>query len=286
LGAGLFVAVGTGDGDGLGRRGPPERGAGSAPAAARSHPFRHLSAIRRGRVPAYAFARTRKHLIEQGCLGADHVSEVMGSHRVVCSKMFGNTLRKYPTISGPTAGATRGSRCSATESAANPRSSGVRPYTRQSRRWAALPSGRDDEFVAIVLMGFTGMRWGELVGLETAYVRPAPVRVDWQLYELDSGELYPCPPKDDSHRTIDVPDWLARLVSEHISRTEPKPCGCHGRRYVFRGPSPAQRRGTSSGRDRDRRRTPRRRVAGDHVGRVQPSRSGPRQHARPSRRGC
>ena len=38
---------------------------------------------------------------------------------------------------------------------------------------AALLSGRDDEFVAIVLMGFTGMRWGEVVGLETQYVRPA-----------------------------------------------------------------------------------------------------------------
>lgn len=34
-------------------------------------------------------------------------------------------------------------------------------------RWAALLSGRDDEFVAIVLKGFTGMRWGEIVGLET-----------------------------------------------------------------------------------------------------------------------
>jgi integrase len=37
---------------------------------------------------------------------------------------------------------------------------------------AALLSGRDDEFVAVVLAGFTGVRWGELVGLETGYVRP------------------------------------------------------------------------------------------------------------------
>src|SRR5207302_9670654 len=36
---------------------------------------------------------------------------------------------------------------------------------------AALLSGRDDEFVAIVLDGFTGLRWGELVGLETTYAR-------------------------------------------------------------------------------------------------------------------
>lgn len=100
---------------------------------------------------------------------------------------------------------------------------------------AALLSGRDDEFVAIVLMGFTGMRWGEVVGLETRFTRPAGVRVEWQLYELDSGELYRCPPKDDSHRTIDVPAWLGKLVSDHLGRTQPAPCHCHGFTYVFRG---------------------------------------------------
>src|SRR5262249_4577956 len=89
---------------------------------------------------------------------------------------------------------------------------------------AALLSGRDDECVAIVLTAFTGMRWGELVGLETRYIRPAGVRIEWQLYELDTGELYRCPPKDDSHRTVDTPDWLAGLVSEHVAHTQPRPC--------------------------------------------------------------
>ena len=110
---------------------------------------------------------------------------------------------------------------------------------------AALLSGRDDEFLAVVLLGFTGMRWGELVGLETRYVRPTGIRVEWQLYELDTGELHRCPPKDDSHRTIDIPDWLARLVSDHVSRAQPKPCRCHGLTYVFRGhrpPNGAERR--------------------------------------------
>ncbi|NJP34138.1 tyrosine-type recombinase/integrase [Micromonospora thermarum] len=100
---------------------------------------------------------------------------------------------------------------------------------------AALLSGRDDEFVAVVLKGYTGMRWGELVGLETQYVRPTGLRVEWQLYELDSGELHRCPPKDDSHRTVDLPEWLFGLVSDHIARTKPKPCTCHGRKYVFGG---------------------------------------------------
>jgi integrase len=100
---------------------------------------------------------------------------------------------------------------------------------------AALLSGRDDEFVACILTAYTGMRWGEVVGLEREFVRSDSLRVEWQLYELDTGELHRCPPKDDSYRTIDVPGWLSGLVADHITRTAPRPCQCHGRTYVFRG---------------------------------------------------
>lgn len=99
---------------------------------------------------------------------------------------------------------------------------------------AALLSGRDDEFVAVMLMSYTGMRWGELVGLEVPYVRSGSVRVEWQLYELDTGQFLRCPPKDESRRTIDVPDWLTDLVSDHLGRVKPKSCVCHGQSYVFR----------------------------------------------------
>lgn len=77
----------------------------------------------------------------------------------------------------------------------------------------ALLSGRDDEFVAGIVKGYTGMRWGEIVGLEPEFVRPKSIRVEWQLYELDTGELHRCPPKDDSYRDIDTPDFLASLLS-------------------------------------------------------------------------
>ncbi|MBT2895649.1 LacI family DNA-binding transcriptional regulator [Streptomyces sp. McG3] len=100
---------------------------------------------------------------------------------------------------------------------------------------AALLSGRDDEFVATVLKGYTGKRWGEIVGLETEFVRRNAIRVEWQLYELDTGELVRCPPKDDSYRDIDSTDWLSALVFNHIARTKPMSCPCHGRTYVFRG---------------------------------------------------
>jgi integrase len=111
----------------------------------------------------------------------------------------------------------------------------------------ALLSGRDDEFVAVMTMGYTGMRIGEVVGLETEYVRPGAIRVEWQLYELDSGELLRCPPKDDSYRTIDTPDLLGNLVSGHIGRTKPQLCSCHGLRYVFSGFRPANGAARQSG---------------------------------------
>ncbi|MGX1512284.1 LacI family DNA-binding transcriptional regulator [Streptomyces collinus] len=105
---------------------------------------------------------------------------------------------------------------------------------------AALLSGRDDEFVATVLKGYTGKRWGEIVGLETEFVRRDSFRAEWQLYELDTGELVRCPPKDDSYRTIDSMDWLSALVFNHVARTKPTPCPCHGKTYVFRGQGAAR----------------------------------------------
>jgi len=100
---------------------------------------------------------------------------------------------------------------------------------------AALLAGRDDEFVAVTLMYWTGMRWAEVVGLETGYARLRSIRIEWQLYELNPGGLVRCPPKDDSYRDIDLPGWLSALVSDHITRTAPRPCPCHDLTYVFRG---------------------------------------------------
>lgn len=99
----------------------------------------------------------------------------------------------------------------------------------------SLLSDRDDEFVATVMQGYTGMRWGEVVGLEPGYVSREAIHIEWQLYELDTGEFDRCPPKDDSYRVLDAPVWLTGMVSRHIARNPPQKCPCHGRRYVFRG---------------------------------------------------
>jgi integrase len=100
---------------------------------------------------------------------------------------------------------------------------------------AAVLAGRQDEFALVTLLYWTGMRWAEAAGLETRYARLGSVRVEWQLYELHPAGFTRCPPKEDSYRDIDIPPWLSKLISEHIARTGPRPCPCHGLTYVFRG---------------------------------------------------
>ncbi|MFE4856118.1 LacI family DNA-binding transcriptional regulator [Streptomyces sp. NPDC056670] len=111
----------------------------------------------------------------------------------------------------------------------------------------AVLSGRDDEFVAGVEQGYTGKRWGEMVGLEPAFVRDETIRVEQQLVELDSGEFLLCPPKDDSYRTLDSPKFLTALVRDHIVRTSPTPCPCHGKTFVYRSFGTIRRWGRGGG---------------------------------------
>jgi integrase len=111
----------------------------------------------------------------------------------------------------------------------------------------SILAGRNDEFVACVLKGYTGMRWAEVVGLEAEFVREQAVRVEWQLVELDDGTLERCPPKDDSFRTLDLPTWLSELLAAHLARTAPRPCVCHGRTYVFRSFGAVRRWGRGGG---------------------------------------
>lgn len=108
----------------------------------------------------------------------------------------------------------------------------------------SLMSGRDDEFVMTMMQGFTGMRWGETIGLETQFLGHDTIHVRHQLYELNRKKYFVrCPPKDDSYRTIDIPAPLAEMLRSHVAEVSPKACDCHGRRYVFRG----RHRGNKSG---------------------------------------
>src|ERR1017187_8668221 len=85
---------------------------------------------------------------------------------------------------------------------------------------AALLSGRDEEFTMLVTIAYTGMRWGETIGLERDLLHPDEIHVEWQLREVN-GTFYRLPPKDDSYRSprwepklpVDLPAFLDELVA-------------------------------------------------------------------------
>ncbi|MFF3567937.1 LacI family DNA-binding transcriptional regulator [Nocardia jiangxiensis] len=120
----------------------------------------------------------------------------------------------------------------------------------------ALLSGKDDEFVLMILANYSGMRLGELIGLETQFVptdTPAEraktrhtLRVHWQLCEID-GKFYKEPLKENSRRDIDLPHFLWLLLIDQINRTQPVACPCHSSTYVFAGQSKRRSKGSTGG---------------------------------------
>ena len=85
---------------------------------------------------------------------------------------------------------------------------------------AALLSGRDDDFTLLITIGYTGLRWGEAIGLEHGYVTESEIHVEWQLREVN-GVFHRLPPKDDSYRSpawepclpVDLPGFLSDLLT-------------------------------------------------------------------------
>jgi hypothetical protein len=50
-------------------------------------------------------------------------------------------------------------------------------------------TGRDEDFTMILTIGYTGLRWGEAIGLEHGYLHPDEIHVEWQLRELNGHFL-------------------------------------------------------------------------------------------------
>ena len=122
---------------------------------------------------------------------------------------------------------------------------------------AALLAGRDDEFTMLVTIGYTGMRWGETIGLERDLLLPAVINVEWQLREI-SGRFHRLPPKDDSYRStnyepllpIDIPPFLAELLAAQARRYAQRRCACVGEhggsgQYLFLGPDGGHHRNSN-----------------------------------------
>ena len=122
---------------------------------------------------------------------------------------------------------------------------------------AALLAGRDDEFTMLVTIGYTGMRWGETIGLERDLLLPALINVEWQLREIN-GRFHRLPPKDDSYRSTNVEPLVPSRHPGIPRRTADRPgraragqrCACaaeHGGsgRYVFLGPDGGHHRNSN-----------------------------------------
>lgn len=113
---------------------------------------------------------------------------------------------------------------------------------------AALLADRDDEFTMLLTIGYTGMRWGETIGLERDLLLPSLINIEWQLREIN-GRFHRLPPKDDSYRStnvepfvpVDIPAFLAELLTAQAGKHAPQRCACATEhdgsgRYVFLGP--------------------------------------------------
>jgi integrase len=111
-----------------------------------------------------------------------------------------------------------------------------------AERCAAL-SGCDTDFVLVITLAYTGMRWSEIIGLTPAYVTEEQVGIEWKLYELN-GRFYRGRPKDGSIRPADLPPFLAEMLAAQVDTVADRKCTCcnveqpwcPGDRYVFLGP--------------------------------------------------
>lgn len=112
---------------------------------------------------------------------------------------------------------------------------------------AALVSGQASNFTLVVTIGYTGLRWGEAIGLEHAFLKPGAIHVEWQLREIN-GTFHRIPPKDDSYRSpnwepclpIDLPPFLISLLARQAEATAGLRCACAkihegSGRYLFTG---------------------------------------------------
>ena len=113
---------------------------------------------------------------------------------------------------------------------------------------AALLSGQDDDFTMLITIAYTGMRWGETIGLEREFLQPTLINVEWQLRELN-GKFHRLPPKDDSYRSlnweprvpVDLPPFLATMLASQARAVTRQTCQCAevhegSGHYLFAGP--------------------------------------------------
>ena len=92
---------------------------------------------------------------------------------------------------------------------------------------AAVLTGYEADFVMILTLAYTGMRWSEVLGLPPECIHDEMLDIHWKLYEL-KGRFYRGRPKDGSMRTADLPPFLGDC-SLHLERAPTLKCTCEAR---------------------------------------------------------
>ncbi|EXG79235.1 phage integrase family protein [Cryptosporangium arvum DSM 44712] len=109
-------------------------------------------------------------------------------------------------------------------------------------------TGNQTEFVMLLTIAYTGMRWSEALAIAPGAVRKEELDIHWKLYEL-GGRFYRGYPKDGSKRTVDIPPFLRQLLANYLGQGRKLRCPCveregddrddipwcHGDEYVFLG---------------------------------------------------
>lgn len=72
----------------------------------------------------------------------------------------------------------------------------------------AVLTRRDEDFLLVIKLAYTGMRWSEALRMSPDYLRDDVVDIQWKLYEF-KGRFYIGRPKDGSIRAADLPPFLA-----------------------------------------------------------------------------
>ncbi len=93
-----------------------------------------------------------------------------------------------------------------------------------AERCSAL-SGRSTDFVMIITIAYTGMRWSEAIGLPVDCVHDEMLNIDWKLYELNA-KFYKGSPKDGSMRPADLPLFLSELIAAELASATTVRCTC------------------------------------------------------------
>lgn len=183
-----------------------------------------------GDYPLMGITPESVNIWERGIIAAGYSPSTATSARGLLANILGDAVRPGYITSNPAARVRGKGKKGGRRIAAWERASKVWPSPHEALLVAervAILSGRQHDFVMLILKAWTGMRWSEVLALTPAAVKTSGViDVHWKLYE-SGGLFYWGRPKDGSIRSVHVPIWLWEMVAAVAA--EARQCTCEGK---------------------------------------------------------